>query len=101
MRKMSKKGFYDTLNYVSEKQSAHYNEILNHLVGKKIIDSRVSVPIILKGLTDLKLLERIVTNTRPVRTRYQLSLHGQKILGLLNQLEYSHRNLVWNQLFSM
>lgn len=101
MRKMSKKGFYDTFEYVSEKNSVHYNEILNYLLEKKIIDSRVSVPIILKGLTDLGLLERIVTNTRPIRTKYQVTTNGHPILRILKELEHSHANLVWEQTFGM
>ncbi len=93
MRKMSKKGFYDVLNHVNEKKNVHYNDVLNYLLDKKIVDSRASVTIILNGLTNLGLLERTVTNTRPVRTIYQVSSNGHAILKILRDLETSHSNL--------
>ncbi|MBI3841788.1 MAG: hypothetical protein HY295_01370 [Thaumarchaeota archaeon] len=87
LRMMSKKGFYDILNYIHENHALHYNEVLRYALEKKIIDSRASVTIILNGLTNLGLLERIVTNSRPIRTNYKLSKKGQLVLNELKDLE--------------
>lgn len=84
---MSKKGFYEVFNYVHEKKSVHYNEVLRHVLDKKVVDSRASVTIILNGLTNLGLLERIVTDTRPIRTSYQISKTGHHIIKNLKELE--------------
>ncbi|TSA18094.1 MAG: hypothetical protein D4R72_02810 [Nitrosopumilales archaeon] len=84
---MSKKGFYEVLNYIHEKKSVHYNEVLRYVIDKKIVDSRASVTIILNGLTNLGLLERTVTDTRPIRTSYQVSKTGHYIIKNLKELE--------------
>jgi DNA-binding HxlR family transcriptional regulator len=86
-RKMSKKGFYEVFNYIHEKKSVHYNEVLKHVLDKKIVDSRASVTIILNGLTNLGLLERTVIDTRPIRTSYQISKSGYHIIKNLKELE--------------
>lgn len=93
MRKMSKKGFYEVLKHINERKTVHYNDVLNYLLDKKVVDSRASVTIILNGLTNLGLLERTVTNTRPIRTNYQVSPAGHAILKILKDLESSHSNL--------
>jgi len=84
---MSKKGFYDVLSYVCEKKSVHYNEVLRYVLDRRIVDSRASVTIILNGLTKLGLLERTVTDTRPIRTKYQVSKTGHQIIKNLKELE--------------
>jgi len=84
---MSKKGFYEVFNYIYEKKSVHYNEVLRHVLDKKIIDSRASVTIIHNGLTNLGLLERTVTDARPIRTNYQVSKTGHHIIKNLKELE--------------
>lgn len=87
LRKMSKKGFYEILNYVDEKKNVHYNEVLRHAIDKKIVDSRASITIILNGLTNLGLLERTVVDTRPVRTNYKVSKRGHYVIKNLRELE--------------
>ncbi len=84
---MSKKGFYEVFNHIHEKKSVHYNEVLKYVLDKKIVDSRASVTIILNGLTNLGLLDRIVTDTRPIRTSYQISKTGHHIIKNLKELE--------------
>ena len=46
-----------------------------------------SVTIILNGLTNLGLLDRTVTDTRPIRTSYQVSKAGYHIIKSLKELE--------------
>ena len=84
---MSKKGFYEVFNYVHEKKNVHYNEVLKHVLDKGIVDSRASVTIILNGLTNLGLLDRIVTDARPIRTSYQVSKVGHHVIKSLKELE--------------
>ncbi len=84
---MSKKGFYEVFNYIHEKKSVHYNEVLRHALDKKIVDSRASITIILNGLTNLGLLDRTVTDTRPIRTSYQVSKTGHHVIRSLKELE--------------
>jgi DNA-binding HxlR family transcriptional regulator len=84
---MSKKGFFEVLIYVYEKKNVHYNEVLKHVLDKKIVDSKASVIIILNGLTKLGLLERTVTDTRPIRTNYQVSKTGHHVIRNLKELE--------------
>lgn len=84
---MAKKGFYEILNYIAEKKTVHYNEVLRHAIDKKIVDSRASITIILNGLTNLGLLERKVTDERPIRTNYSVSKNGHQIIKNLKELE--------------
>jgi DNA-binding HxlR family transcriptional regulator len=84
---MSKKGFYEILNYIYEKKNVHYNEVLRYALDKRIVESRASITIILNGLTNLGLLERTVTDTRPIRTNYAVSKTGHNIIRNLRELE--------------
>jgi DNA-binding HxlR family transcriptional regulator len=87
MKKMSKKGFLEVLEYVRDNEGVHYNDVLRHAFDKKIVDSRASITIILNGLTDLDLLERTVTDTRPIRTTYKISRKGSLVVNKLKDLE--------------
>ena len=87
LRKMSKKGFYETLNHIGENDNVHYNDVLRYSLEKRIVSSRASVTIILNGLTDLELLERKVSQTRPIRTTYKVSKKGKSVIRHLKELE--------------
>ena len=84
---MSKKGFYHVLNHINENENVHYNDVLKYSIDKKIVDGRASVTIILNGLTDLGLLERTVSQTRPIRTTYKITEKGNKAIKHLKELE--------------
>lgn len=87
LRSMSKKGFYEILNHVIEHENIHYNDVLKHCLEKRIVDSRASITIILNGLTELNLLEREVSQTRPIRTTYKVSKKGKVVIKHLKDLE--------------
>ncbi len=87
LRSMSKKGFYEILNHVIEHENIHYNDVLKHCLEKRIVDSRASITIILNGLTELDLLEREVSQTRPIRTTYKVSKKGKVVIKHLKDLE--------------
>ena len=84
---MSKKGFYHVLNHINENEGVHYNDVLRYSMDKKIVGSRASITIILNTLTDLGLLERMVSQTRPLRTTYKISKKGKMVIKNLQDLE--------------
>ena len=47
LRNISKKVFCEVLNYIHTKKSVHYNNVLQHVLDKKIVDGRDYVTIIL------------------------------------------------------
>jgi DNA-binding HxlR family transcriptional regulator len=87
LRMMSKKGFYNILNYVDGQGNVQYNHVLKYAMVKKIVESEASVTIILNGLTNLGLLDRSVINSRPVRTNYSVSKNGYNIIKNFKELE--------------
>lgn len=84
---MSKKGFYNILNHIIEHEDVHYNDVLKHCLEKRIVGSRASVTIILNGLTGLDLLQREISQTRPIRTTYKVSKKGKTVIKHLKELE--------------
>lgn len=87
LRKMSKKGFYETLELVCERGSVHYSEILKYDLENKIVKSRATVTLILRGLSKMSLIKRTVVDSRPVRTVYEPTAKGLKLSQLLKEIE--------------
>jgi len=87
LRKMSKKGFYETLEFVCEKGSVHYADILDYDLKKGIVQSRATVTLIVRGLSRLDLIRRTVMDSRPIRTVYQPTEKGLKLLRHLQAIE--------------
>ena len=87
LRKLSKKGFYEILVHIGKTENVHYNDVLKYALEKKIVQSRASITIALNGLTDLGLVEREVSQTRPIRTTYKISKKGKSVIKNLKELE--------------
>lgn len=87
LRKMSKKGFYQTLEFIYEKGSVHYAEILKYDLENRIVQSRATVTLIVRGLSKMNLIKRTVIDSRPIRTLYQPTEKGLKILRHLQDME--------------
>lgn len=87
LRKMSKKGFYETLEFICERESMHYAEILKHNLDDRIVRSRATVTLILRGLSKMGLIKRTVMDSRPIRTLYQPTEKGLKLLQHLREME--------------
>jgi DNA-binding HxlR family transcriptional regulator len=87
LRKMSKKGFYETLEFVCERASVHYSEILKHDLENRIVESRATVTLIVRGLSKMVLITRTVIDSRPVRTVYEPTAKGLKCVQLLKEIE--------------
>jgi DNA-binding HxlR family transcriptional regulator len=87
LRKMSKKGYYETLSFISQKGSVHYIEILEYNLNTPIVESRATVTLIVRNLTALGLIKRSIVDSRPVRTTYQVTEKGQKLLDPLHAIK--------------
>ncbi len=87
LRKMSKKGYYETLSFICQKGSVHYSEILDYGLNTPIVESRATVTLIVRNLTALGLIKRSIVDARPVRTVYQPTEKGQKLLDYLQAIE--------------
>lgn len=87
LRELSKKGFLPIMKYIREKGDAHYNDTLRYAKKHGIAGSHSTVTITLNTLTDLGLLERIVSRTRPLRTSYRLTKKGSLVLDYVERIE--------------
>lgn len=87
IRKLSKKGFYETLEHLSINEPLHYADILEFALEKRVVESRATVTLIVRGLLQMGLIERTVLDTRPVRTVYKVTEKGSKVLELMQQIE--------------
>jgi DNA-binding HxlR family transcriptional regulator len=87
MRKLSKKGFYETLEYLSCNEPLHYADILKYALENHVVESRATVTLVVRGLLKMGLIERTVLDSRPVRTLYKVTKKGSKILELMQQIE--------------
>jgi DNA-binding HxlR family transcriptional regulator len=87
LRKMSKKGFFETLEFICEKESVHYADILKFSVENQIVQSRATVTLIVRGLLKLNLIKRTVMDSRPVRTIYEPTEKGSELLRHLREIE--------------
>ena len=84
---MSKKGFYLILLYIKNHENIHYNEVLQYAIKNKVVNSRASITIILNELTDIGVLERTVSQNRPIRTTYKVSNKGKLVIKHINEIE--------------
>jgi len=84
---MSKKGYYETLSFICQKGSAHYSEILDYNLKNAIVQSRATVTLIVRNLAALGLIKRTIVDSRPIRTIYQPTEKGQKLLKHLQAME--------------
>lgn len=87
LRKMSKKGYYETLSFICQKESVHYAEILDYALKNAIVQSRATVTLIVRNLAALGLIKRTIVDSRPIRTVYQPTEKGQKLLKHLRAIE--------------
>ena len=84
---MSKKGFYDIFEYLMKHDGMYYNEILKYAQKNKIVDSRASITTMLNWMVLFGILERhVITDVRPMRTKYNVSNKGQKVLNKINNI---------------
>ena len=87
LRKMSKRGFYETLQYIHERGRVHYADILNYNLKSRVVESRATVTLTIRELAKLGLVQRTIVDSRPIRTVYQVTEKGQKLLQHLNAIK--------------
>jgi len=87
LRKMAKTGFVETLEFVCKKGSVHYAEILNYNLENKIVQSRATVTIIIRNMSKMGLIKRTVMDSRPVRTIYEPTEKGLKLMRHLQDIQ--------------
>jgi len=87
LRKLSKKGYYETFEYICKKGTAHYSEILKYDLGNAIVKSRATVTLIVRNLSKMNLVKRTIMDSRPIRTVYQPTEKGMKLLRLLQEMQ--------------
>lgn len=87
LRKMSKKGFYETLEFIRDEKSTHYAEVLRHDLKNHIVQSRATVTLIVRTLSKMNLIQRTVIDSRPIRTVYEPTEKGLKLLRHLQEIE--------------
>lgn len=89
LRKLFGKGRLEVLFFIEEKGAVSYSDVRNFCLSNEIVGSRGTANTILKDLTDIRLVEREVMATRPVRTTYQLTMLGRDVakhLKIIKQL---------------
>jgi DNA-binding HxlR family transcriptional regulator len=86
---LSKKGYFEILSYVGQQgiKPVHYSSVLGYVMKNKVARSDATVTHALKFFTDYRLLKRIVSQDRPVRTTYELTRRGRELLRHLGELE--------------
>lgn len=91
LRILATKGTYETLQHVRDNENIGYNSMLQHAISNKIVKSKASVNTTITKLTDLGLLERTVTQDRPIRTSYKISEKGYDVIKHLDGIEHITR----------
>lgn len=85
---MGKKGFPEVLAHIDAHGPLYYNDILEFALRERLVMSRASIPALVNGLYELRLVDRKeITSARPMRTQYTISKKGKSVLHLLKQLE--------------
>jgi DNA-binding HxlR family transcriptional regulator len=87
LRKMTKKGYIEILEYICKNQPVHYIDIMNFGLTGKVVESRATVTIIMRELLKLNLVERTIVDAQPIRTVYKPTTKGEHILKLLQEIE--------------
>lgn len=88
LRKLFGKGRIDVLLFIDEKGSARFSDIRKFCLDHGVVRSRGTIPIILRTLTGMKLVERKVAPTRPVQTFYEMTQLGKQILEHLKSIQH-------------
>ncbi len=91
LRMLATKGTYETLLYIKDNEYIGYNAILKHVTSNKIVASRASIHKTITDLSNMKLLERKITQDRPVRTGYRVNERGHKVIKCLDEIYQATR----------
>lgn len=87
LRKLFGKGYIDVLFFINEEGNVRFSDIRKFCLEHDVVGSRGTVPIVLRTLTGMKLVERKVVTTRPVQTFYQMTQLGKQIVEHLRDIQ--------------
>lgn len=87
VRKLFRKGYIETLLFIHEKGKVRFADIRKFCLENDVVQSRGTVSHIVRGLTDMKLIERRIVATRPIKTFYNVSEQGKKIVEHLKAVK--------------
>lgn len=87
LRILATKGTYETLLFIKENKNVGYNSILKHILSNKIVKSRASMNATVTKLTDMGILERTITQDRPIRVSYKISERGYNVMKHLDGIK--------------
>ena len=87
LRKIAHKGFYEILLYIEAHPNSNYTKITKYVMDKKILKSGASITILVNTFTKNGILQRKVTDQRPIRVVYSITSDGHKVIKLLKNLE--------------
>ncbi|MDE2589885.1 MAG: winged helix-turn-helix transcriptional regulator [Patescibacteria group bacterium] len=87
LRKLTKKGYYEILLFVSDKRQAHYSEVLDYVNEHGLARSDATVTGALRVLTAFGLLKRSVSQETPIRTTYEITKKGREFVRHLADLQ--------------
>ena len=92
LRILATKGTYETLLYIRNNEDVGYNSVLEYVTCNKIVASRASMHKTITKLMDIGLLERRITQDRPIRTGYRVSESGCNVIkhidGILHAVKH-------------
>ncbi|MDE0525002.1 MAG: winged helix-turn-helix transcriptional regulator [Thaumarchaeota archaeon] len=86
LRILATKGTHETLLYIRDNEDVGYNAVLDYVICNKIVASRASMHKTITKLTDIGLLERRITQDRPVRMGYRVSEKGRRVIKYLDEI---------------
>lgn len=89
---LARKGTYAVFLKIRDTGLMHYNDVLQYAIDARIIKSRASATTILNDLTDYGLIDRVVVQTRPIRTQYKVNETGLNVLKHLEEIEKIVKN---------
>jgi len=85
--KLSKKGFYEILMFVSDKKQVHYSEVLAYATKSNLVRSDATVTRALITFTVLGLLRRNVSQNTPIRTTYDMTKTVNEFVNHLKDMK--------------
>jgi DNA-binding HxlR family transcriptional regulator len=87
LAKLFKKGVVDVLLFIDQRGSIRFNDVRKFCLNNHIVQSRGTVTIIIRNLTDMKLIKRKVKTTRPIQTIYETTELGREIAAHLKSIK--------------
>ena len=86
LRTMSRRGFFETLEFIAQNQPVNYSTIKEYDTKNRIVASRGSVTKIISCLGEIGAIKRTVIDSKPIRTLYAATEKGHRLLSKLQEI---------------